>query len=417
MTTTVEVLLHERVIGSIVQDERGQWAFRFTEAYRRSPDRATLGQKFEDNLSGEYRGKKGSLPPFFANLIPEPGGELRPILEEHLSIAEGDDIALLERLGRDLPGAVEVRATSALPEGKLSGLVDAVEPTEPIDADAEWMRFSLAGIQLKFSVIMAEDRITLPAHGRLGDWLVKFPSQRYPGLCENEYAMMRWAQIAGFDVPQTVLRPASALVGTLGDYAVPGSFVLAVHRFDRDPSGHKLHQEDLAQVVNLLPERKYDHYSYEDLVRIVAAIAGDDAGSEMIERLTFMIASGNGDAHLKNWSLIYPDRVRAALSPLYDQVATVAWPRQVARTLALKLGGVKAMSQIESDTLATFAARIGWDDERVSTIVEKTLLRLKDAWVECERSDDWPLPPDHAAALRQHWATTPLLRSSPLGGL
>lgn len=417
MTATVEVLLHERVIGSLNQDERGQWVFRFVEAYRRSPERPTLGQKFEDNLAGVYRGKKGSLPPFFANLVPEPGGELRPILETHLGVAEGDDITLLERLGRDLPGAVEVRAASVTSEGRLSGLDETVEPTEPFDADGEWMRFSLAGIQLKFSVIMAEDRFTLPAHGRLGDWLVKLASRRFLGLCENEYAIMRWAHGAGFDVPETILRPASALVGTLGEHAEPGTNVLAVRRFDRDERGRKIHQEDLAQVVNLLPGHKYDHYSYEDIVQIVAATAGDDAGDEMIRRLTLMIASGNGDAHLKNWSLVYPDRVRAILSPLYDQVATIAWPHEVTRTLALKFGGTKAMTQIGRATVVAFAARIGWDSARVARLVDATIERLAHAWTECERADDWPLLPDHAAALRQHWATTPLLQDGPLAHL
>ena len=97
MTATADVLLHERVVGSLTQDDRGQWAFRFVEAYRRSPERPTLGQKFEDNLSGVYRGKRGGLPPFFLNLVPEPEGELRPILEAHLGVAEGDDITLLAR--------------------------------------------------------------------------------------------------------------------------------------------------------------------------------------------------------------------------------------------------------------------------------------------------------------------------------
>ena len=414
MTATADVLLHERVVGSLTQDDRGQWAFRFVEAYRRSPERPTLGQKFEDNLSGVYRGKKGSLPPFFSNLVPEPEGELRPILEAHLGVAEGDDITLLERLGRDLPGAVEVRAASVASEGRLAGLVETVDPTEPVDPDGEWMRFSLAGVQLKFSVIMAEDKITLPVHGRLGDWLVKFASRRFPGLCENEFAIMQWARRAGFDVPETILRPASALIGTLGEHAEPGTYVLAVRRFDRDDGGRKIHQEDLAQVVNLLPEHKYDHYSYEDIVQIVAATVGDAAGEEMIRRLTLMIASGNGDAHLKNWSLVYPDRVRATLSPLYDQVATIAWPQQVARTLALNLGGTKSMSQIGRATMVTFAARIGWDSARVSSIVDATIERLAHAWTECERAKDWPLLPDHAAALRQHWTTTPLLQSGPL---
>src|SRR5690606_13027497 len=118
-----------------------------------------------------------------------------------------------------------------------------------------------------------------------------------------------------------------------GDYAEPNTHVLAVRRYDRD-DGHKIHQEDFAQVVNLAPKHKYDHVSYEQLIRLVDDILGGDGRDEMIRRLVFMIASGNGDAHLKNWSLVYRDQVHARLAPLYDQVATVAWP-ELPRTLAL----------------------------------------------------------------------------------
>jgi len=417
VTAGADVLLHGRVIGSLVEDERSQWVFRFAETYRRMAHRPTLGQKFEDDLTIAYRGKKGGLPPFFANLVPEQGGELRPILAAHLGIADGDDITLLERLGRDLPGAVEVRQITETPGEQVSELARAIEPTEPIDQDGEWLRFSLAGIQLKFSVIIAEQRITLPAHGRLGDWLVKLPSRRFPGLCENEYAIMKWAQAAGFEVPELVLRESSALVGTLGEHAEAGTRVLAIRRFDRGDGGQKTHQEDFAQIVNLYPKYKYDHFSYEDVARLAAGIVGDEAIDEMLRRLVLMIASGNGDAHLKNWSLLYPDRIRARLAPLYDQVATVAWPEDLARSLALNFGGTKTMSQLGRDTLATFATRAGFDRERVTALVDSTLARLTTAWSECTRASDWPLPAPHADALREHWAKTPLLRDSPLSRL
>lgn len=417
MTVEVEVSLHGRAIGTLVEDERGQWVFRFTDSYRRASDRATLGQRFEDDLTAAYRGKKGGLPPFFANLVPERGGELRPILEAHLGVADGDDLTLLERLGRDLPGAVEVRRTSEASVERVAELSTTIEPTEPAEEDGEWLRFSLAGVQLKFSVLLAEDRITLPAHGRLGDWLVKLPSRNFPGLCENEYVIMQWARASGFAVPEVVLRPSSALVGTLGAHAEPGTHVLAIRRYDRDDRGEKIHQEDFAQVVNLLPERKYDHYSYEDILRLSAAIVGDEAADEVIRRLAFMIASGNGDAHLKNWSLVYPGRIRARLAPLYDQVATVAWPKKLVRALALKFGGTKALSQIGRDTVSAFAGRAGLDAERVQRLVDATLERLADAWSQGRRAGDWPLLPEHEAELRDHWSRTPLLRDGPLSRL
>jgi len=416
MSPEVQVLLHGTPLGALREDDEGTWVFRFGDAYRRRADRPVLGQKFEDDLSRAYKGKKGNLPPFFANLVPEADGELRPILERHLGIEKGDDLTLLERLGRDLPGAVEIRQHAAPSPRPTFDIDPAIEPTEPRETDGEWMRFSLAGVQLKFSVLLADDRITLPAHGRLGDWLVKLDSRRFPGLCANEHAVMTWARVAGFEVPEIELRPSSALVGGLAEHTEPDTHVLAIRRYDRDGSV-KIHQEDFAQVVNLPPKHKYDHVSYEDLARLVAAIVGDDAIDEYIRRLTFMIASGNGDAHLKNWSLLYRDRVRATLAPLYDQVATIAWPDKVDRRLALNLGGTKEMSQVSRGTLENFARKSDLGRERTMAKVDETLAELARAFREASSSPGWSMPHAHVDALHEHWRRTPLLRESPLGRL
>jgi serine/threonine-protein kinase HipA len=413
MTRELEVLLHRRPIGTLTEDAFGRWVLRFADSYRQTQERPVLGQKFEDALERSYAGKtRGALPPFFANLIPERDGELRPLLEDVLGVPSDDDAALLEALGRDLPGAVEVRTVSADEHVRPGAFDDTVEPTLAHDEDHESLRFSLAGVQLKFSVILANDKVTLPAHGGLGDWLVKLDSRRFACLCENEYAIMSWARRAGFDVPECRLLPSSALLGTLGEYAEPDTYVLMIRRYDR-VDGVKIHQEDFAQVVNLAPKHKYDHVSYEQLVRLVEKIIGADARDEIIRRMVFMIASGNGDAHLKNWSLIYPDRVSAKLAPLYDQVATVAWP-ELDRKLALAFAGIKDMSQLDRDRVSLFADRGGFDPKAVLEIVDATLEVLARAWTEASRASEWTMPAAHMVALRDHWQRTPLLRDSAL---
>lgn len=113
--------------------------------------------------------------------------------------------------------------------------------------------------------------------------------------------------------------------------------VLVIRRYDREGT-RRIHQEDFAQVVSLPPRLKYEHISYEQCAALALQIAGKDAYREFIRRLAFVIASGNTDAHLKNWSLVYPDGVNARLSPLYDQVCTIAW-EELPRTLALRLSG------------------------------------------------------------------------------
>lgn len=103
---TLGVGLDGKIIGYLTQTKKGQIAFRFTTSYLSMTDRPVLSQFFEDDLSRTYYGKKSSLPPFFANLIPEHGA-LRELIESNLGVSPGDDWALLEAVGRDLPGAVE----------------------------------------------------------------------------------------------------------------------------------------------------------------------------------------------------------------------------------------------------------------------------------------------------------------------
>jgi serine/threonine-protein kinase HipA len=125
--------------------------------------------------------------------------------------------------------------------------------------------------------------------------------------------------------------------------------------------------------------------------------------------LVFTIACGNNDAHLKNWSLIYPDTIRARWSPLYDQVATVAW-QGPDRALSLKLAHVREFGGIDRSTFERFSEAVRVDQRRLLDLVDATLERLRAAWREIASS--LPLPEDHAAELREHWRKVPLLRSA-----
>jgi serine/threonine-protein kinase HipA len=99
--------LHGKIVGYLNQNAEGQVAFCFTESYISASNRPILSQSFEDDLSRTYYGKDRLLPSFFANLIPEHGA-LRDLIENNLDVSPGDDLALLEAVGRDLPGAVEI---------------------------------------------------------------------------------------------------------------------------------------------------------------------------------------------------------------------------------------------------------------------------------------------------------------------
>jgi serine/threonine-protein kinase HipA len=396
---TAQVFLDRLVVGSLIEDERGFIECRLSPEYRAMPSRPVLGQWFEDHLASPQRSERaGELPSFFANLIPE--GDLRLTLEERLGIRPGDDLGLLCAVGNDLPGAVVVQAYEGIaPESIKDPL---------LEVDDAGLRFSLAGVQLKFSLVRHGGRFAMPGRDGRGDWIAKIAMEAYTDLCANEWVTMEWARMLGFDVPATELRTLSDLINVPYD-ANPATAVFMVQRFDRGPGRLRIHQEDFQQIVGRKPRGKYSDATYELLALLTIKIVGEEVWPEMLRRLTFMVASGNDDAHLKNWSVIYPNGgVRAQLSPLYDQVFTAQWP-DFTKTLALKLGGAKDFASIDMARFRELAKRVGQRPQAAEQVVEQTVAEAAAAW---ERLREHPTVTDgYREALQRHWLKVPLLRA------
>lgn len=403
-----DVLLGDTVVGQLGRVQSGKVLFKFTEAYRSLPQRPVLGQHFEDNLLKTYTGEREEMPPFFANLVPE--GALREVLQQSLGLPEGDDLQLLAAVGHDLPGNLRIRSGQA-----TDNLLDAsVEPTTPAlplmeNEEATVFRFSLAGVQMKFSLLKSNEKLLLPMRNQQGNWIVKFDSEVYPGLVANEFATMQWARAAGFEVPECQLSSAQELPAELTIRTAPDSSIYLIKRYDRQ-GAVRIHQEDLAQVAGLRPALKYDQWTYETCARVIGAICGPTGYDEFIRRLVFMVASGNTDAHLKNWSLLYPDGINATLTPLYDQVAVIAWPPPVGFNIewALKFAGTKNLYRIDDDAFKRLAHRSGGDPVRVNALVQETLRNIITAWNTGCIAELMPI--SHVGALRDYWQRAPLLR-------
>lgn len=398
------VSLGEVVVGYLSEGDRGRASFRLLDEYRNLSDRPVLSQSFEDDLERIYRGKGNELPPFFANLVQE--GPLRDLVETSLGIAPGDDMALLEAVGRDLPGAVEIVAAEEAEDLLENGSEDPNDGLPEGEAEEGLLRFSLAGVQLKFSVLREAEKLTLPLHNQRGEWIVKLDSARFPRLVENEFAVLEWARGAGFEVPELYVQPSTALAPPLQSYIIPETNVLVIRRYDRKGT-RRIHQEDFAQVTSLPPRLKYDKISYEQCAVLVRQIIGDEDYFEFVRRLTFMIASGNTDAHLKNWSLIYPDGINARLAPLYDQVCTIAWS-DVPRALALKFNGKKHLLQLDEDAFVRLAEKAHMSEERTLSAMRDSLARITAAWQGS--GIDRLMPPEHAEILRDYWKSSRFLK-------
>lgn len=374
------VWLSETRVGHITQ--RGDYTrFSIDEEYVRNPYRPVLGLVFEQDLLKPHTSAL-RLPPWFSNLLPE--GVLRTWVADDRGVSADREMELLAQVGHDLPGAVKVLPLT--PEGEEIPWPEHVPEGTAVLRDLEsstgW-RFSLAGVQLKFSMLDDRDRLTMPAFGEGGDWIVKLPDRQYPDVPRNEFAMMSLAAMAGIEVPEIKLVHRDQIEG-LPSGVWPGveEWAYAIRRFDRLEDGRgRIHIEDLAQVCNVYPNRKYSG-NYESVASLIYR-RRDLAGlREFTRRLAFIILISNGDAHLKNWSLIYRDTRIPALSPAYDLVSTAAYRiGEEPEDLGLKFGGSKRFDYVNVRTFERLEARLqAPPGSGLGEIVRDTVARTVEAW-------------------------------------
>lgn len=373
----LQVYLGDVLVGTIVALQPRQTVFTFADSYIENDQRPTLTQGFIDAYERlrVRPGRVGRIAPFFANLLPE--RELRGYIAERAGIDWRDDLAMLWLTGTDLPGAVTARD----PEGRPVPPIVAGGPEimPPID---RLFRFSLAGVQLKFSAMKnAAGGLTIPVSGRDGDYIVKLPSSHFSRVPENEYAMMQFARELGFDVPDCQLANIANIAGMPEDIPPTAERIaFVIRRFDRNDNLRRIHIEDFNQVYRQYPGHKYDNHDYNEMARDIYRWTGLEGLQDFVRRLVFSIAIGNTDMHLKNWSLIYRDARAPTLAPCYDYLCASAYNIAGRNELALTLGGRKAFSTIDDDAFVRMAERADLSSRIVLTAAHDARERILTAW-------------------------------------
>ena len=342
------------------------------------------------------------LAPFFSNLLPE--GAMRDYLAARAGVNPVREFPLIWTLGHDLPGAltiVPLGPRSSSPPSMDDDLPEARDGTE----EDGILRFSLAGVQLKFSAIKeASGGLTIPAEGVGGSWIAKLPSTVLSERAwENEFAMMELApprrhRCAG-DIPDASSRgfPDSPRKEWRGaPTPSPSGASTEAEIGDAVHSG-----EDFAQVFGFYPEKKYGKASYGNIARVLWIETGEDGIAEFLRRFVFNALIGNGDMHAKNWSLIYPDRRQAQLSPAYDFVSTIAYiPND---KLALTFAGSKSFASLSLDQFARFADKVGLPAKLTRDTVGDTVARFREMWNAADA-----VPPKVREAIERHLRTVPV---------
>ncbi len=403
----LKLTLHERLVGYMLGFQSGLNVLRFADEFRFDAARPTFSLithpefPHAEKLLTEPWQRSHKLHPVLSNLLPE--GALRELITQGLKVHIDDEFQLLSYLGADLPGALvaepldpdEVPARVLLGHGKVRAVT--------FEKSSRDNKFSLAGVQMKFSMKHQDGRYNLAKGDALGDWIIKTPSTNHKDVPANEFTAMTLAALAGVDIPEVKLVALDKL-DNLPQINLPDEkFAFAIKRFDRH-ADQRIHMEDFAQVLVKYPHEKYNSANYEQIGKILYHFSGDALTDtqQFARRLLVNILLANGDAHLKNWSLLYSDRITPRLSPAYDIVTTHVYIDNEMR-YALNLGKTKEWYSVTYTNFEAWAGRVGVPWRAIKPHLDDTMEKARSLWPD--KLKDLPMNGEHKEKLRVHWGS------------
>lgn len=405
----VEVLklsLHGVTVAHLAGYQGGRNILVFDPAYVTNPDRPTLtlSAVADHPASGKAYAspwvRRQRLHPVLSNLLPE--GALREWFAQVLKVHPDNEFPLFAQLAADLPGAIVAKpvAPDQIPEGVLDHRTQVeVVPRMML---AGRPRFSLAGVQMKFSMHQTDGRFNLSQPDTLGDWIVKTPSTRHQDVPVNEYTVMKLAELVGVEIPDIKLVHLDQLKGLPPINLPSEKYAYAIRRYDRDENDGRIHAEDFAQVLFKYPHEKYSVTNCEQIGKVLYQFTGHGLANiqQMARRLLVNILLGNGDAHLKNWSLIYPDRLTAELAPAYDIVYTQAYIPEESQ-VSLNLAGNKDWYVMNMGHFEVWAKSVGAPWRAIKPHLDDVMEKARGIWPDY--LDDAPMNAAHKLSLHGHW--------------
>jgi serine/threonine-protein kinase HipA len=316
--------------------------------------------------------------PFVANLLPE--GDWRGLLCRRLELPPNDDFGLLRRLGHDCAGAVSFDDPALEPSADAyTPVSEAVlrrwlkDPLQrPSPEEAPGLRRALSGAQDKLILHVAEGEPYLCERAAPSTLILKpdiaggFNGVELSAL--NELFCMQLARAVGLRTPRS--------------FWFAGAY--AVERFDRVFQGSRLqrvHQEDFAQLLGLLPAAKYD-ITWRDCFGVAKKFLNDaeSARKELVERLFFNVLIGNADAHGKNFAVLFGSQ-GAELAPAYDLLCTEAYAG-LSQAFVMKVGPARRQEELTPLAWQQLAAEarlpFEWVKQRGAELSSAVQLALRD---------------------------------------
>lgn len=334
----LDVWVNGKKVGELIQANY-EYTFQYQDIASLDPDRDLV------SLTMPVRAKRYDtqvlMPPFQMSL---PEGALLENLRTRFGklMDISNDVILLKLVGNNSIGRVrfeEKNTSLRTPEQSDWSLEDLLNhpETEALFQDL------LDQFAPQSGVSGVQPKILWSEHGRKvallsGEYILKSAGRDYPGLAINEFFCLEAAKACGLVTPDYYLAESGEL--------------LVVKRFDIDEKNRRLAFEEVCALMGRPNHGKYTG-SYEDVADIIQKTPCEPltgANRDIFKAIFLSMMLRNGDAHLKNFGILYDDVKLKWLAPIYDLVCTTVYiPKDVP---ALTIAGKKQWPDI--DTLTRF---------------------------------------------------------------
>lgn len=386
--TDLLVVLSGRVAGAVTH-AAGRPRFTYLDDYAGDQEATPLSLSMPVAAGRTYDHR--ITAPWLMNLLPD-DANVRESLARALGVSRGDATDLLEHIGRECAGAVqlvtpeELDAVLARPDGlesvttrqigdRLRALLQA--PQQWIRSDERW---SLAGAQSKFAIVRTGADSWAYAHGNAASThIVKPGIARFADQALNEHLCLRALAAVGI----------SSATSEFTEF--DGVPALVVERYDRlhGAAGKviRLHQEDMCQALAVPPERKYASDGGPSATQIARLLAREATAADVDRFADSVIAQyllGAPDAHAKNYSVVLSG-LEVVLAPSYDVASSLPYdpdPGSSLSRVAMPIGGRARFGEITLHHVAKFARAAGTDPDRLVARTRELAAALPDALAE-----------------------------------
>ncbi|HVI98275.1 MAG TPA: type II toxin-antitoxin system HipA family toxin [Sphingomonas sp.] len=375
MSKELFVLLSNRVVGRVIQDDRGKLSFTYDEAWR--DIRGSYPLSLSMPLAAlEHR--HDEISAYIWGLLPD-NERVLDRWAKKFQVSARNPFALIANVGEDCAGAVQFVRPERLDAvidsegGDIAWLEEAEiaarirqlrEDQSAWRLPADTGQFSLAGAQPKTALLLQNGQWGVPSGRTPTTHILKPPSADFDGHAENEHFCLAVARALGLPVAtSTVMR-------------FEDEVVFVVDRYDRQATEGgviRIHQEDMCQALGVPPTHKYENEGgpgvaqIVDLLRENSGAPGEDV-QVFIDVVALNWLIGGTDAHAKNYSILIGAAGRVRLAPFYDVASILPYKDfdPMRAKLAMKLGGKYRLRDISARDWEKLADELGLKQNAVS---------------------------------------------------